>query len=168
MPSLAHFILNLHRARYNRKRLKMETTIVQKVFRYLLGASMSFAGLGHLSFQREEFQAQVPRWLPSDPGFMDFIVLSSGFIEIALGLTLMFWWSKKHYIGIALAIFYILIFPGNISQYQNDISAFGLDTEQKRLIRLFFQPVLILWALWSSGGLKYLKQRRKSKNKNHE
>ena len=63
-------------------------------------------------------------------------------------------------VGIALAIFYILIFPGNISQYMNGIDAFTLDTDRKRLIRLFFQPVLILWALWSTGGLKYLMNRR--------
>ena len=142
----------------------MKTNLVQKIFRYLLGASMTFAGIGHLTFQRDEFQAQVPRWLPTDPAFMDFVVLSSGLVEIGLGLLLMFWWKQKHKVGIALAIFYVLIFPGNISQYTNDISAFGLDTEQKRLIRLFFQPVLILWALWSSGAIKYLRNRKQDKS----
>lgn len=52
-----------------------------------------------------------------------------------------------------LALFYVAIFPGNISQYVNGISAFGLDTDQARLIRLFFQPVLIAWALWSTDGI---------------
>lgn len=117
---------------------------------------MVLAGIGHLTFQREEFQAQVPRWLPSDPAFMDFVVIASGVTEIALGLAMVFWTRHKVKVGIALAIFYVLIFPGNISQYTNGIDAFGLDTDRKRLIRLFFQPVLILWALWSTGALKYL------------
>ena len=128
--------------------------------RVLLGAMMTFAGIGHLTFQRVEFQAQVPRWLPNSQEFMDVVVLASGIIEISLGLCLIFWVSKKVKIGILLAIFYILIFPGNISQYTNGIDAFGLDTDQKRLIRLFFQPVLILWVLWSTGALKYLLRKK--------
>lgn len=120
---------------------------------------MTLAGIGHLTFQRDEFQAQVPRWLPDSPEFMDFVVVSSGVVEIAFGLAMIFLWKHQIKVGIALAIFYVLIFPGNISQYTNDISAFGLDTDQKRLIRLFFQPVLILWALWSTGALKYLINR---------
>lgn len=117
---------------------------------------MILAGIGHLTFQRDEFQAQVPQWLPTNPAFMDFVVLSSGIIEITLGLLLIFMVKHKVKVGIALAVFYLLIFPGNISQYTNGIDAFGLDTDRKRLIRLFFQPVLILWALWSTGALKYL------------
>lgn len=127
--------------------------------RVILGGFMTLAGIGHLTFQREEFQAQVPRWLPSDPAFMDFVVISSGIVEILFGLAMIFLWRHQIKVGIALAIFYVLIFPGNISQYTNEISAFGLDTDQKRLIRLFFQPVLILWALWSTGALKYLINR---------
>ena len=129
--------------------------------RILLGGLMTLAGIGHLTFQRNDFQAQVPRWLPDDPAFMDFVVISSGVVEILLGLAMIFLVKQKVKVGIALAIFYILIFPGNISQYTNEISAFGLDTDRKRLIRLFFQPVLILWALWSTGALKYLLNRNK-------
>ena len=99
---------------------------LQNIFRILLGAAMTLAGIGHLSFQREEFLAQVPRWLPTDPAFMDFVVLASGVVEISLGLALIFWIKQKAKVGIALAIFYILIFPGNISQYTNGIDAFGL------------------------------------------
>ena len=134
----------------------MKTTTLQNVFRVILGLLMGLAGIGHLTFQREEFQAQVPRWLPSDPAFMDFVVIASGVTEIALGLAMVFWTRHKVKVGIALAIFYVLIFPGNVSQYTDGIDAFGLDTDRKRLIRLFFQPVLILWALWSTGALKHL------------
>lgn len=137
----------------------MKISRLQDIARITLGLLMSFAGIGHLSFQREEFLAQVPRWLSDSPAFMDFVVLSSGVVEILLGLAMVFLSKHKVKAGIALAIFYILIFPGNISQYTNEISAFGLDTDTKRLVRLFFQPVLILWALWSTGALKYLANR---------
>lgn len=139
----------------------MKTTI-QNVLRVILGLFMTLAGIGHLTFQREEFQAQVPRWLPEDPAFMDFVVISSGVVEIALGLAMIFWVNQKVKVGIALAVFYVLIFPGNISQYTNGIDAFGLDTDTKRLVRLFFQPVLILWALWSTDALQYLISKLKS------
>ena len=82
-------------------------------------------------------------------------------MEIGLGLAMIFLWKHQIKVGIILAIFYVLIFPGNISQYTNGIDAFGLDTDQKRLIRLFFQPVLILWALWSTGALKHLISKSK-------
>ena len=138
----------------------MKTSIFQNVMRIILGAFMVLAGIGHLTFQRTEFLAQVPRWLPDSPRFMDFVVVSSGVVEIMLGLAMIFWVKQKIKVGIVLAIFYVLVFPGNISQYTNGIDAFGLDTDLKRLIRLFFQPVLILWALWSTGVFR--KKQRKS------
>lgn len=92
---------------------------------------------------------------------MDFVVVASGVVEIGLGLAMIFLWKHQIKVGIVLAIFYVLIFPGNISQYTNGIDAFGLDTDRKRFIRLFFQPVLILWALWSTGALKHLMNKSK-------
>lgn len=135
------------------------TTTTQKVFRIILGVFMIAAAIGHLSFQRAEFQAQVPDWIPLSK---DLVVILSGIVEAALGLAMVFWRSQRINVGIALAIFYVLIFPGNIAQYLNHTDAFGLDTDGKRLARLFFQPVLILWALWSTGALTYL--FRKSRN----
>lgn len=134
---------------------------LQNLFRVVLGMAMIVAGLGHLRFQRQEFQAQVPRWLTSHPGFMDSVVVASGVVEILLGLFLIVLVKHRIKIGIALAIFFVLVFPGNISQYTNSIDGFGLDTDEKRLGRLFFQPVLILWALWSTGALSYLLSRKK-------
>ncbi|WP_430403898.1 DoxX family protein [Fluviicola sp.] len=137
----------------------MKTSLFQNIMRILLGSFMLLAGIGHLTFQRTEFLAQVPRWLPDSPGFMDFVVVSSGVVEIFFGLAMIFWVKQKIKVGIALAIFYVLVFPGNISQYTNEIDAFGLDTDLKRLIRLFFQPVLILWALWSTGVFRRKSER---------
>lgn len=137
----------------------IQTNMAQKFFRILLGLFMIMAAIGHATFQRAEFQAQVPNWIPLSK---DLVVILSGIVELALGLGMVFWKSQRVKVGLALAIFYVLIFPGNIAQYQNGIDAFGLDTDRARLIRLFFQPVLILWALWSTGALKYLVQRKKA------
>ena len=137
--------------------MKIKTTILQNVFRVILGIAMLYIGIGHLTFSRIEFQAQVPTWLTSEENLIDFVILASGVVEIIFG-ALMVWGGKlKVKTGIALAIFYILIFPGNINQYVNGIDAFNLNTDTKRLVRLFFQPLLLLWALWSTGGLSLKK-----------
>lgn len=131
----------------------LQTSNLQIFFRILLGVLMVLAGIAHLSFQRAAFQAQVPNWIPLNK---DLVVILSGIVELALGVCMIFWKQQQQQVGIALAVFYILIFPGNIAQYLNHTSAFGLNTDKARLIRLLFQPVLILWALWSSGAFHYL------------
>lgn len=143
------------------KNTNVKTNLVQKIFRILLGAFMLYAGIGHLTFLRTEFQAQVPTWITTEEGLMDFIIIASGVVEIFFGLLMIFGGKLKVKTGIALAIFFVLIFPGNINQYVNQIDSFGLDTDRQRLIRLFFQPVLILWALWSTGALKHLLNKNK-------
>jgi uncharacterized membrane protein len=115
----------------------------------LLGAALAYAGTTHLTTSRTEFQAQVPTWVPFSA---DFVVLASGVVEIALGLALASLQNRRQ-VGWITAAFFVAIFPGNISQYVNGIDAFGLDTDQARLTRLFFQPVLVLWALWGTGVL---------------
>jgi uncharacterized membrane protein len=120
----------------------------QKIARIALGSIMVTAGVLHLTVKRHEFQAQVPDWFPIDE---DVTVLASGVVEIALGAGLAAVPSKRRLFGGLLALFYVAIFPGNIAQYVEHTDAFGLDTDQKRFIRLFFQPVLVLWALWARG-----------------
>lgn len=139
----------------------LKTNLFQNILRIILGVFMLYAGIGHLTFLRTEFQAQVPTWIATNENFMDIIVLISGLVEIALGILMMLGGKLKIKTGIALAIFYVIIFPGNINQYVNGIDAFGLNTDKQRLIRIFFQPVLILWALWSTGALKFLKRKLK-------
>lgn len=133
----------------------IKTTKAQNFFRVLLGLFMITAAIGHFTFQRADFQAQVPNWVPVDK---DLVVILSGVVEIALGLSMLFLTRYKVFVGIALAVFYILVFPGNIAQYLNQTPAFGLDTDQARLIRLFFQPVLIFLALWSTGAIGYFRR----------
>ena len=134
---------------------------IRSIARLLLGAALIFAGIGHLTTSRAEFQAQVPTWLPLDA---DFVVLASGMVEILLGLWLSSGY-RKPLAGVITALFFIAIFPGNISQWITGTSAFGLTTDSARLTRLFFQPLLVLWALWSTGGWSWLVSAvRSSKN----
>lgn len=126
------------------------------VARLLLGGALVFAGIGHLTFSRVEFQAQVPVWLPLDP---DFVVVASGVVEIVLGIALASAGAVVPWAGLAAALFFVAIFPGNINQYVEGIDAFGLNSDQARFIRLFFQPVLVVWALWSTGALGYIRKK---------
>ena len=125
------------------------TSTPRTLARVALGAALVFAGLTHLTVAREEFQAQVPGWFPVDD---DTVVIVSGAVEITLGAALVGWARGRVPLGWVVAAFFVVIFPGNIAQYVEGTDAFGLDTDQKRLVRLFFQPVLVLWALWSTGA----------------
>lgn len=137
----------------------IETSTLQKVFRILLAVFMIYAGFSHLTFNRIEFQTQVPDWVPLSKNI---VVILSGIVEIMLGLSLLFWKKQRVNIGWLLALFFVLIFPGNVAQYVDGKDGFGvLDTDRARLIRLFFQPVLIAWALWSSGAWKAWRISRK-------
>ena len=128
------------------------------ILQVVLGLFMLYAGISHLSFNRTEFVAQVPMWLRFSPSFTDFVVIASGVAEIALGIGMLCLWNKyRGYVGSLLAIFYILIFPGNLNQYFYHIDSFGLNTDTARLIRLFFQPVLIVWALFATNGWSVFK-----------
>ena len=122
--------------------------LIRKATQVILGSALIYAGISHLTTSRLEFQAQVPGWVPFSA---DFVVLASGVVEILLGLALASLRNRKE-VGIATALFFIAIFPGNISQYVNGIDAFGLDTDRARAIRLLFQPLLVIWALWSTGA----------------
>ena len=131
---------------------------VRHTARYLLGAALIYAGIGHFTFSRIAFQAQVPPWLPLDP---DFVVLASGAVEIALGLGLIFISRYRKQIGWLTAAFFLAIFPGNISQYLTQTDAFGLNTDEARAIRLLFQPLLMLCALWATEAWSKTKHEPK-------
>ncbi|MEY4293517.1 MAG: hypothetical protein RIR29_167 [Actinomycetota bacterium] len=126
--------------------------LIRNAARILLGAALVFAGTGHLTFARSEFTGQVPPWLPLDP---DFVVLASGVVEIALGCALILLKSRRKSAGVLTALFFIAIFPGNIAQFLEHRDAFGLNTDQARATRLLIQPLLVLWALWSTGCLPW-------------
>jgi uncharacterized membrane protein len=117
--------------------------------RLLLGAALLFAGIGHLTAQRSEFQAQVPSWFPVDA---DLVVVVSGIVEILLGAALIALPKHRVIVGTIVAAFFVVIFPGNVAQWIEGTDAFGLDSDTARFVRLFFQPVLVAWALTSTGA----------------
>ncbi|MGU3409319.1 hypothetical protein ACLBWP_04360 [Microbacterium sp. M1A1_1b] len=118
--------------------------------RVLLGLALVFAGTSHLTFARKDFQAQVPDFVPLDT---DTTVLASGVAEIGLGSALLLApRGRRRFVGNLLAWFFVAVFPGNISQWLNRRNAFGLDSDTKRIGRLFGQPLLIAASLWSTRG----------------
>lgn len=121
--------------------------IARTIGRVFLGASLVFAGVSHLTFARQEFQAQVPDWVPVDP---DLTVLASGVVEVGLGSALLVARRRRGLVGVLTALFFVAVFPGNLVQWMEHRDAFGLDTDMKRFVRLFFQPVLIALAIWST------------------
>ena len=126
------------------------------IARWVLGAFLIVAGTGHLTVQRDEFQAQVPSWFPVDA---DAVVVVSGVVELLLGVALIVSGRRSAPVGLVVAGFFIVIFPGNIAQFAEGKDAFGLDTDATRFVRLLFQPLLVLWALWSTGGWRWLRAR---------
>ncbi len=129
---------------------------VRTVGRWLLGAALVWAGTGHLTFARDEFQAQVPEWVPLDA---DLVVVGSGIVEVLLGLALLTQRRRRHAVGWITAAFFVAIFPGNVAQYVEGSDAFGLRTDRARLVRLFFQPLLVAWALWSTDAWRAWRSR---------
>jgi len=132
--------------------------VVARLPQMLLGFALAYAGIGHLTTSRQEFQAQVPTLLKD---YADFVVLASGVVEIALGVGLIALWRYRVQLGWLVAAFFVAIFWGNISQYVNGVDAFGLNSDRARLIRLFFQPLLVMWALGSTGAWRAWRSRVK-------
>ena len=114
--------------------------------RLALGAFLIFASFGHF-FSADEFLAQVPPWMPAP----ELVVLISGAVELLLGCALIFCPTRwRPIIGWVTAGFFVIIFPGNLWQYFEGRDAFGLDSDTARMVRLLFQPVLVVWALWAT------------------
>ena len=135
------------------------STRVRSVARIVLGGALIVAGLGHLTFARTDFQAQVPDWVGLDKNL---VVILSGLVEIALGTALIVVRRRRALLGLAVGIFFIAVFPGNISQYIDSDDAFGLNSDSERLTRLFFQPVLVVWAWWSTNAFALLRRSGKT------
>ena len=125
------------------------SSLPRTIGRVTLGLLLLFTGVGHLTFGREAFTAQVPDWLPVAD---DLVVVGSGVAELALGTALIALPRHRVAVGWIVAGFFVAIFPGNVSQYVNHVDAFGLTSDVARAVRLVFQPILVLWALWSTGA----------------
>jgi len=129
-------------------------SVARRIGRWVLGGTMVLAGISHLTFARRAFRAQVPKFVPELlPVTVDQVVVWSGVVEIAMGASLVLFPRQRKALGWALAVLYVAIFPGNLAQWQHHRDAFGLDTDGKRMARLFGQPLLVAWALWSTGAV---------------
>lgn len=125
-----------------------------------MGAGLVLAGTAHLTTLRREFQAQVPDWMPVDP---DAVVVWSGYAEIALGAAILLVWRQpaRAWLGAAGAVFFLVVFPGNVAQWLEGKDGFGLDTDGKRAARLAFQPVLVAWSLYAGDSLRWYRRTRR-------
>ncbi|MBW8683089.1 DoxX family protein [Chitinophaga rhizophila] len=139
------------------------TNSTQNIFRIILGSLLVFTGIGHLTFLNVPFQSQVPVWVPLDPVL---VVNLSGVVELLIGLSLLFWTSKRVLVGWIAAIFFVLIFPGNLAQYLSRTDAFGLNSDALRLTRLFLHPLLVAWPLWCTGAWRAWRQGRSASGMN--
>jgi uncharacterized membrane protein len=101
----------------------------------------------------------VPDWVPLGT---DLVVVLSGIVEIALGLSLLALVRYRVLVGVVVAAFFVAVFPGNISQFVDGDDAFGLESDTARAVRLVFQPVLVAWALWSTGAWSAWRARRQA------
>jgi uncharacterized membrane protein len=131
--------------------------IIKRFPQLILGLALGYAGIGHLTTSRQEFQAQVPTQLKQ---WANEVVLISGVVEIALGIALLVLWKYRVLVGWTVALFFVAIFWGNISQFVNGVDAFGLDSGAERFVRLLFQPLLVAWALWSTGAWRARRAKR--------
>ena len=129
---------------------------VRSAARVVLGAALIIAGLGHLTFARNDFQAQVPDWIRIDKNV---VVIASGLVEIVLGSALIVVRRHRSLLGLAVGLFFIAVFAGNISQFIDGHDAFGLNSDTERRNRLFFQPVLVAWAWWSTNAFALVPRR---------
>ncbi len=130
------------------------STRVRSIARIVLGGGLIVAGVGHLTVNRIDFQAQVPDWVALDKNV---VVILSGLVEIALGVALIFVRRHRALLGLAAGLFFIAVFPGNISQFIDGDDAFGLNSDSARRNRLFFQPVLVAWAWWSTDAFSLIR-----------
>lgn len=122
--------------------------MLRDVARCALALFMAVAGVGHF-VAHDSFLAQTPTWVP----FRPFVVWTTGVMEICLGIALLATRGRqRRWTGWLLAAFFVAVFPGNIHQAVAGNDAFGLDTPTARWVRLLFQPLLIAWALWSTGA----------------
>ena len=120
--------------------------VVRAVVRWLLVTLLGVAGVGHL-VASESFRAQVPPWMP----WPEAVILVSGIVELALAASLAFAPRRRRpAVGWVVAAFFVVVFPGNVSQYLTGTAAFGLETDTARFVRLLAQPVLVVAAVWST------------------
>lgn len=125
--------------------------MIRALARWILALALGAIGIVHFVSTRG-FRVVVPDWATKATRLdKDAIVIASGAAEVALAVGLLALPKERRRIGVATAAFFIAVFPGNVHQWRTHRSTPGLDTEARRFGRLFLQPLLVLWALWSTA-----------------
>lgn len=119
---------------------------------WLLAAVFAAAGVSHLTWGRRGYRIVVPAWAPRATGLdVDGIVVASGAAELVLAAGLAGLPAERRRVGAAAALFLLAVWPGNVHQWRTRRSAPLLRTDRARLVRVLLQPLLVAWALWSTG-----------------
>ncbi|MRX44496.1 DoxX family protein [Agromyces kandeliae] len=138
-------------ARTRRPRRSGALTVIRSAARWLLAGMLVFAGLSHLFWARKGFRIAVPDWVASEPADKDAVVIASGAAEIMLGAAAVALPRERQRVGLAIAAFFVAVFPGNVHHWRTGRSVPLMRTDRARFLRLFLQPVLVAWALWSTA-----------------
>lgn len=124
--------------------------MIRNIARWALALGLASMGVLHF-VQTRAFRGLIPDWATRLTRLdKDGVVIASGAAELSLAAGLVALPRERRRIGWATAAFFVAVFPGNVQQWRARWSAPGLDTDTKRLVRLFLQPALIVWALWST------------------
>lgn len=133
------------------------------VARWILALALGAIGVMHFVGTRG-FRVVVPDWATRLTRLdKDTIVIASGAAEVALAAGLVALPRERRRIGWATAAFFVAVFPGNIHQWRTRRSTPGLDTDARRLGRLFLQPLLVAWALWATSAPRTRRRRPKAR-----
>lgn len=125
--------------------------MIRALARWILALALGAIGIVHFVSTRG-FRVVVPDWATKATRLdKDAIVIASGAAEVALAVGLLALPKERRRMGFATAAFFVAVFPGNVHQWRTRRSTPGLDTEARRFGRLFLQPLLVLWAVWSTA-----------------
>ena len=120
---------------------------LQDAMRHAMAVGFVLTGVSHFAMS-DSFLVYFPDWVP----FPQPIVYASGAVEIAGGLAL-FARRCRRQVGLALAVYLVLAFPGNVyaavSGAEENLPGL-IDAPWYPWARLPFQALFVWWALWST------------------
>lgn len=112
---------------------------------YSMVIFLVFFGLSHF-YKQDELILMLPDFIP----FPEFIIFITGIIEITLAVGLLFPTTRR-LSGILIAVYFIAVLPANIYKAVNTVEISGtLSNDTVAWLRIFFQPIFIVWALYCS------------------
>ncbi|MCC5968672.1 MAG: hypothetical protein JJU15_01850 [Pararhodobacter sp.] len=114
--------------------------------RHGLAIGLLVVGLDHL-VTPERYLAMIEGFLPAP----QFIVALTGLCEIAGAIGLLFP-ATRRIAGLALAAYFVAVFPANIANAIGGLNVAGLPQSPWYFwVRLAFQPLFVWWALVAGG-----------------